>query len=203
MNYTKRIKKMNKRHIIASLNNIANKLDNSGLYKEATSLTNVMKRLAGDDPIFDPRQKEFPLDTQRAMGQARVDLSQYQQSEETPNINDSSKNVENKKPFITIEVNEYGDTETYTFDSGFTIGRADQNDIVTKIPYISREHCFIYYTKQYNCWMVKDLDSKAGTFIGNAKLDDKPFALSKNYTIKLDNNFKVKIVDLYPESLKN
>ena len=37
---------MNKRQIIASLNNIANTLDISGLYKEATSLTNVMKRLA-------------------------------------------------------------------------------------------------------------------------------------------------------------
>ena len=40
---------MNKRQIIASLNNIANTLDISGLYKEATSLTNVMKRLAGEE----------------------------------------------------------------------------------------------------------------------------------------------------------
>ena len=40
---------MNKRQIIASLNNIANNLDISGLYKEATSLTNVMKRLAQDE----------------------------------------------------------------------------------------------------------------------------------------------------------
>ena len=37
---------MNKRQIIASLNDIANELDNTGLYKEASSLTNVMKRLA-------------------------------------------------------------------------------------------------------------------------------------------------------------
>ncbi len=40
---------MNKRTIIASLNNIANTLDVTGLYKEATSLTNVMKRLAGEE----------------------------------------------------------------------------------------------------------------------------------------------------------
>ena len=40
---------MNKRQIIASLNNIANTLDISGLYKEATSLTNVMKRLAQEE----------------------------------------------------------------------------------------------------------------------------------------------------------
>ena len=39
---------MNKRQIIASLNNIANTLDNSGLYKEANTITNVMKRLAED-----------------------------------------------------------------------------------------------------------------------------------------------------------
>ena len=37
---------MNKRQIISSLNNIANTLDNSGLFKEATSISNLMKRLA-------------------------------------------------------------------------------------------------------------------------------------------------------------
>ena len=39
---------MNKRQIIASLNKIANELDFSGLHKEASSLTNVMKRIADD-----------------------------------------------------------------------------------------------------------------------------------------------------------
>ena len=43
---------MNKRQIIASLNNIANSLDNSGLYKEATFITNVMKRLAFNTDQF-------------------------------------------------------------------------------------------------------------------------------------------------------
>jgi hypothetical protein len=37
---------MNKRQIIASLNNISNHLDNNGLYNEANILTNIMKRLA-------------------------------------------------------------------------------------------------------------------------------------------------------------
>lgn len=37
---------MNKRQIIASLNNIANTLDNNRLYPEANILTNVMKKLA-------------------------------------------------------------------------------------------------------------------------------------------------------------
>jgi len=40
---------MNKRQIVASLKNIANSLDNSGLYKEANSITKVMKRVAQDD----------------------------------------------------------------------------------------------------------------------------------------------------------
>ena len=39
---------MNKRHILASLNKVANELDNSGLYKEANTITSVMKRLAED-----------------------------------------------------------------------------------------------------------------------------------------------------------
>ena len=39
---------MNKRQVIASLNKIANELDNNGLYAEANSITNVMKRIALD-----------------------------------------------------------------------------------------------------------------------------------------------------------
>ena len=42
---------MNKRQIIAALNNIANTLDNSGLYKEANSITNIMKRLAAFESV--------------------------------------------------------------------------------------------------------------------------------------------------------
>ena len=40
---------MNKRQIVASLNKIANALDNNGLYSEANSVTNVMSRLAMDE----------------------------------------------------------------------------------------------------------------------------------------------------------
>ena len=42
-------KEMNRRQILASLNKIANELDNTGLYKEATSITGVMKRIAMDE----------------------------------------------------------------------------------------------------------------------------------------------------------
>mgnify|MGYP000232755863 CR=1 FL=1 len=37
---------MDKKILMESLNKIANILDNSGLHKESTTLTNVMKRLA-------------------------------------------------------------------------------------------------------------------------------------------------------------
>jgi hypothetical protein len=44
---------MNKRQILASLNKIANTLDNTGLHREATSLTNLMKRLVMADDYTD------------------------------------------------------------------------------------------------------------------------------------------------------
>ena len=40
---------MNKRTVLASLNKIANELDNNGLYTEASAITKVMKKLAMDD----------------------------------------------------------------------------------------------------------------------------------------------------------
>ncbi len=61
---------MNKRQILASLNKIADQLDNNNLFKEANTITNVMIKVA-DEFNFDPRQKDFPLDTYRAMGPAR------------------------------------------------------------------------------------------------------------------------------------
>jgi hypothetical protein len=57
---------MNKRQIISSLNNIANSLDNSGLYKEANTITKVMVRIADEfnmndnslnEPLNEPANK--------------------------------------------------------------------------------------------------------------------------------------------------
>ena len=45
--------RMNRTTIVASLNKIANELDNNGLYTEANTVTKVMSRLAYDD--FDER----------------------------------------------------------------------------------------------------------------------------------------------------
>lgn len=52
---------MNKRHIIASLNEIANTLDNSGLFQESNSVTKVMQKLAQLPvaPLSRPDQESF------------------------------------------------------------------------------------------------------------------------------------------------
>ena len=51
---------MNKRTVLASLNKIANELDNNGLYSEASAITNVMKKLAMDMPKYqnDPEARK-------------------------------------------------------------------------------------------------------------------------------------------------
>jgi len=54
---------MNKRQILASLNKIANELDNTGSYKEATSITGVMKKIAQSMPpelaVMEPKKEEY------------------------------------------------------------------------------------------------------------------------------------------------
>lgn len=52
---------MNKRKIMASLNNIANHLDNNGMFNEATQITKVMSKLA-QYPPEDPPKDYYGLD---------------------------------------------------------------------------------------------------------------------------------------------
>ena len=64
---------MNKRQIIASLNKIADQLDAASLYKEANTLTQVMKRLAlmtGGylDPTNYPQFKELQQTVNEILG---------------------------------------------------------------------------------------------------------------------------------------
>jgi hypothetical protein len=51
---------MNKRTVLASLNKIANELDNNGLYSEASAITKLMKKLAMDMPKYqnDPEARK-------------------------------------------------------------------------------------------------------------------------------------------------
>ncbi len=52
---------MNKRQIVASLNNIANTLDNSGLHKEANTITKVMVRVADEFNHFVDEPETKPV----------------------------------------------------------------------------------------------------------------------------------------------
>ena len=51
---------MNKKQIVASLNKIANELDNSGLYSEASTVTKVMSRVAADDDYSKAYFEKYP-----------------------------------------------------------------------------------------------------------------------------------------------
>ena len=151
---------MNKKYIIASLYKIANSLDVSGLHKEASSLTNLMKRLAEDDTNFDPRQKDFPLDTYRAMGPARGDLSGYNQ------------NTTNDKP-------KYDYTKESLYDSLSDFGKkyvADRN----------RESPITNY-KEFDAAVYHAFESPAGR--ANPRLGDmmflSPFEQSQNIFTQL------------------
>jgi hypothetical protein len=64
---------MNKRTVMASLNKIANELDNNGLHNEADTVTKVMSRLAYDD--FDVR--DYHNDKMDGMDLMRDDYMPY------------------------------------------------------------------------------------------------------------------------------
>jgi hypothetical protein len=54
---------MNKRTVLASLNKIANELDNSGLHNEANTITKVMVKLAYDEDEFEKTKYKLRYDT--------------------------------------------------------------------------------------------------------------------------------------------
>ena len=74
---------MNKRQIIASLNNIANSLDNSGFFKEANALSSVMTKVA---QVAQPQQ---PGNMQQP--QQPGNMQQQPNSQKMNIINESSR----------------------------------------------------------------------------------------------------------------
>ena len=77
---------MNKRQILASLNNIANTLDNLGLYSEANNLSLVMKRVA---QIAQPQQPQQPSQMQQP--QQPSQMQQQPNSQEMNILNESKR----------------------------------------------------------------------------------------------------------------
>jgi len=168
---------MNKRQIIASLNKIANQLDNSGLYKEASSLTNVMKRLAD----------EFDIDSDPvSINNKPEELNKPQQTD--------------IEPFIQIRLVTMLDDAYFAKKEGFSIGR--EGDVKTPriINTVSRQHCFIT-PNRYKKWSVYDLDSKGGTMLNGKILSPRQGQeLKINDVITLDPNVLVEITDMYPSN---
>jgi hypothetical protein len=62
---------MNKKQIIASLNNIANELDNGGLYRESNTVTSVMKRLAQETPSDFENPNSFDIKNEKDENKGR------------------------------------------------------------------------------------------------------------------------------------
>ena len=63
---------MNKRQIIASLNDIANQLDNSNFYLEASTITKVMVKLAEEEKM---KTKHSEEELQEAMSEQGIEKS--------------------------------------------------------------------------------------------------------------------------------
>ncbi len=61
---------MNKRQIIASLNNIANSLEYSGLYSESNTITKIMVKLAEDEKM---KTKHSEEELQEAMSEQGIE----------------------------------------------------------------------------------------------------------------------------------
>jgi glycyl-tRNA synthetase beta subunit len=62
--------KMNKRQIIASLNDIANQLDNSNFYLEASTITKVMVKLAEEEKM---KTKHSEEELEQAMSEQGIE----------------------------------------------------------------------------------------------------------------------------------
>jgi len=87
---------MNKRQILASLNNIASTLDKLNLFQEADSITLVMNRLASSESDYDQRRKYQELFDQKSLSELLNDLKKVIDDINIKLENDAKTNLENK-----------------------------------------------------------------------------------------------------------
>ncbi|MGO1367773.1 MAG: FHA domain-containing protein [Senegalia sp. (in: firmicutes)] len=71
----------------------------------------------------------------------------------------------NRKDSLPFKVDEF-----YSLISNVKIGRSNNNKIVIKDPYISKEHAQII--KEKADYFLEDLNSANGTFVNNKKVDN-------------------------------
>jgi hypothetical protein len=102
---------MRNSHILNRLNKIANTLDNSGYHKEASTLTKVMRRLAQDDTIFDPRQKTAPIEEYLIKGPVKVDYPVYNQNTRADEPKSKLDEELKRRTLEIVQSDEYKDWE--------------------------------------------------------------------------------------------
>ena len=164
---------MNKRQILASLNDIANKLDNNSLYKEANAITNVMIKVADK---FDINSGPVTINNKPE------ELNNPQQTD--------------IQPFIQIHLVTTLDDASFTKKEGFSIGREGDVKTPRQINTVSRQHCFITLNR-YKKWSVYDLDSKSGTMLNGKILSPRQGQeLKINDVITLDPYVLIEITDM-------
>ena len=97
---------MNKRTVMASLNKIANELDNNGLHNEADTVTKVMSRLAYDDS-GDPFLYDLMKDDIHPYGDPDGDDDEYMDEDEDYDMGPESEPFDYRSP--EDEGDMYGD----------------------------------------------------------------------------------------------
>lgn len=105
---------MNKRTVLASLNKIANQLDNEGLHNEADTVTKVMSRLAYDD--FN--ETDYYNDKMDGMDLMRDDYMPYGDEDDDMDMEEDDDMGFESEPF------DYNSPE----DEGDMYGEADGSD---------------------------------------------------------------------------
>jgi hypothetical protein len=115
---------MNKRTVMASLNKIANELDNNGLHNEADTVTKVMSRLAYDDS-GDPFLYDLMKDDIHPYGDPDGDPDEYMEDDDM-DMEDDMPNA--KYDFEGMGKQEINGNDEYNIDDYFPYGEADGSD---------------------------------------------------------------------------
>jgi pSer/pThr/pTyr-binding forkhead associated (FHA) protein len=85
-----------------------------------------------------------------------------------------------------------------------TIGRADTNTIILTEPRVSRQHACIEWQRSANTFVIKDLDSRNGTYLNSTKISSQePCPINDWNKIRIASTvFTVRVVD-DPAEIKN
>ena len=113
---------MNKRQIIASLNKIANELDNNKLYAEANTITQIMVKLAAEyDPNID-----MGVDDPELVDKFNRGIS------DTPSYIGNEQKLYNPKEFrLVVKTSDY------------------RNNTISVINTLWEMHCLMYFVEEY------------------------------------------------------